>query len=339
MLILQNNSTTILRASSSTGGILTVMPYLINIWIGTFLVIMRNIGCIGNIIVFQSSTFRKQAYTVYLFAETISDCFVINLVLLTRVIEKAYGIPVYTTRYEYICKIRQMSSYYFVLTSFTFFTLATLDRILSTQRSNWLRKWSNRVSLAYKMVFACVVIWLLLIGHRFFIYTLVNGKCNPQFVIYDEIDHYIEAIIMEFGPLLIVFTLTYLLRKSLRKVIQRQASIAAIVGKQSRIQQIDSQITLMLMLQSIVAIISFLPYGIEIIYDHVTETYDKSSFHLAIDKIIGQLTHTLLYAFFASSFHISIISSSGFRREIKRILQRKKVYPGQTDIAITATLK
>ncbi|UJR18019.1 hypothetical protein I4U23_004920 [Adineta vaga] len=319
-----NNSPTILRASSSTGGILTAMPYLINIWIGTFLVIMGNIGCIGNIIVFQSSTFRKQAYTVYLIAETISDCFVINLVLLTRVIEKGYGIPVYTTRYEYICKIRQMSSYYFVLTSFTFFTLATLDRILSTQRSNWLRKWSNRVSLAYKMVFACVVIWLLLIGHRFFIYTLVNGKCNPQFVIYDEIDHYIEAIIMEFGPLLIVFTLTYLLRKSLRKVIQRQA---------------NSQITLMLMLQSIVAIISFLPYGIEIIYDHVTETYDKSSFHLAIDKIIGQLTHTLLYAFFASSFHISIISSSGFRREIKRILQRKKVYPGQTDIAITATIK
>lgn len=131
-----NNATTVLRASSSTADILTTMPYLVNIWIGTFLVVMGNIGCVGNIIVFHSATFRKQAYTVYLFAETISDFFVINLVLLTRMIEKGYGIPVYTTRYEYICKIRQMSSYYFVLTSFTLFTFATLDRILSTQRSN-----------------------------------------------------------------------------------------------------------------------------------------------------------------------------------------------------------
>ncbi|CAF1213662.1 unnamed protein product [Adineta steineri] len=255
-----DNATTVLRASSSTGDILTAMPYLFNIWLGTFLVIMGNIDCIGNIIIYQSPTFRKQAYTVYLLAETISDVFVINLVLLTRVIEKGYGIPVYTTRYEYICKIRQTSSYYFVLTSFTFFTLATIDRILSTQRSNWLRKWSNRVSLAYKMVISCTVIWLLLIGHRFFIYALVNGKCNPQFEIYDEIDHYIEAIIMEFGPLLTVFILACLLRKSLQTIIQRQANVVTI-GKKSRIQQIDSQITLMLIVQALIA--SYLSYRMD----------------------------------------------------------------------------
>lgn len=201
-----------------------------------------------------------------------------------------------------------------------------------------LRRWSNRVSLAYKIVVASALIWLLLVGHRLFIYGLVNGKCNPQFSIYDEIDHYIEAIIMEFGPLLTVFVLTYLLRKSLRKIIERQASVAT-VKKQSRIQQMDSQMTLMLMLQSIVAIISFLPYGIEIIYDHATETYDKSSLQLAIDKIIGQVTHTLLYTFFASSFHISILSSSGFRREIKRLFQRGRVRPGQTELAVTASIR
>lgn len=131
-----NNTTTLLRASGSTSSILTAMPYIVNIWIGTFLVVMGNIGCIGNVIVYQSPIFRKQAYAKYLFAETISDIFVINLVLLTRVIEKGYGIPVYTTRYDYICRIRQTGSYYFVLTSFSYYALATLDRVLSAQRSN-----------------------------------------------------------------------------------------------------------------------------------------------------------------------------------------------------------
>ncbi|CAF1192077.1 unnamed protein product [Adineta ricciae] len=333
-----NYTTTILRVSRSTSDILTAMPYIVNIFIGTFLVVMGNIGCIGNVIVYRSPIFCNQAYAKYLLAETISDFFVINLVLLTRVIEKGYGIPVYTTRYDFICRIRQTGSYYFVLTSFSYYTLATLDRILSAQRSYWLRKWNNRISLAYKLIVACAIIWLLLIGHRLFIYALVHGKCNPQVAVYDQVNNYIEAIVMELGPLIIVFTLAYLLKRSLRNIIQRPtASIT--IGKHSRVHHIDSQITLMLLLQSIVAIISFLPYGIETLYDHITETWYKTSLQLAIEKIIGQIAHTLLYTFSASSFHISIISSHGFRREIKRILRKKMIHPLPTTPTFTAKIR
>lgn len=201
-----------------------------------------------------------------------------------------------------------------------------------------LRKWSNRVSLAYKLIVACAIIWFLVTCHRLFIYALVDGKCNPQFAVYDQIDNYIEAIIMELGPLIIVFTLTYLLKRSLRNIIERPtASIT--IGKHSQVHQIDSQITLMLLLQSIAAIISFLPYGIEIFYDRITETWNKTSLQVAIEKIIGQITHTLLYTFSASSFHISIISSRGFRRVIKRIVCRKKIHPSSTAPTFTATMQ
>jgi hypothetical protein len=129
-------ATTIAPTSSTISNTILEMPSLANIWLGTFLFIMGNLGCIGNVLVLQSQTFRNRAYTIYLFSEAISDFFLMNLVLLTRVIEKGFGIPVYDSSYVSICKIRQTSAYYFQLTSFTLFSFATIDRILSTQRSN-----------------------------------------------------------------------------------------------------------------------------------------------------------------------------------------------------------
>ena len=201
-----------------------------------------------------------------------------------------------------------------------------------------IRRLSNRISLAYKLIVSCAIIWFLLTGHRLFIYALIHGKCNPQVAVYDQINNYVEAIVMELGPLIIVFTLAYLLKRSLRNIVERPTARITF-GKHSRAHQIDSQITLMLLLQSIVAIISFLPYGIETIYDHITEAWYKTSLQLAIEKIIGQITHTLLYTFSASSFHISIISCHGFRSEVKRILRRKKIYPLPTIPTFTARIQ
>ncbi|CAF4213269.1 unnamed protein product, partial [Adineta steineri] len=127
--------------------------------------------------------------------------------------------------------------------------------------------------------------------------------------------------------------------------IERQTNVATAgtqvnTTKRSQLQQIDSQITLMLLLQSIMAIVSFLPYGLYVLYSHITASWSKSTLQVAIEKIIAELTHTLLYTFFASSFHISMISSSGFRREVKRIvLMQKKIHPIYTQTANTVAIQ
>ena len=46
----------------------------------------------------------------------------------------------------------------------------------------------------------------------------------------------------------------------------------------------------------------------------------------------------LLYTFFASGFYISIISSSGFRREIKRIFRMNKIHASYDETANNATI-
>ena len=125
------NTTTIVPVSSA----LLVAPYQLNIWLGTFLWITGNVGCIGNMIVFRSRAFRYRSYSIYLSFQALADFVYFNFVLATRILQKGYQIPI-AARFDAICKIRQFMSAWGNQISFTLFTFATIDRLLSTQRSN-----------------------------------------------------------------------------------------------------------------------------------------------------------------------------------------------------------
>ena len=57
----------------------------IMIWGGIFLLVVGNIEVIGNILVFRSKTYRRQACFIYLFSETIASLFTLDCILLTSV--------------------------------------------------------------------------------------------------------------------------------------------------------------------------------------------------------------------------------------------------------------
>jgi hypothetical protein len=126
------NTTTALVPISDA---LLAAPYQLNIWLGTFFWIIGNIGCIGNMIVFRSRAFRDRSYSIYLSLQALSDFFYFNFVLVTRILQRGYQIPI-TARFDAICKIRQFMSFFGNQISFALFTFATIDRLLSAQRSN-----------------------------------------------------------------------------------------------------------------------------------------------------------------------------------------------------------
>ncbi len=121
--------------TSSISGALLAAPYQLNIWFGSFLWIAGNIGCIGNMIVFRSRTFRDRACSIYLFAASLSDLHYFNFVLLTRILQNGFQISL-MNRYTIVCKLRQFSTIWGNVITLTFFSFATIDRLLSTQRSN-----------------------------------------------------------------------------------------------------------------------------------------------------------------------------------------------------------
>ncbi|CAF4017225.1 unnamed protein product [Rotaria magnacalcarata] len=136
-----------------------------------------------------------------------------------------------TTRYDVICKLRQFFSIWGNQVSFTLFSLATLDRLLSTQRA-----------------------------HRFYAYF----------------DNYIEIVFTAICPPVAVIVLTYLLIRSVRNVIQRQIisgnnAQAATVAYRSNLEQMDSRLTSMLILQSMIVIITYIPFAAELVYTNVTQ--------------------------------------------------------------------
>ena len=127
-------STTNSSAPGYVNPVLLQVPYLLNIYLGAFILIMGTISSIGNFLVFSSRTFRARACSKYLIAEAIAAFFHFDYVCLTRVIQNGFRIPVFS-RYSAVCKTRQWVSEFTHETAFSLFVLATIDRCLSTHRS------------------------------------------------------------------------------------------------------------------------------------------------------------------------------------------------------------
>ena len=119
---------------SSVDPRLLSVPFQLNIWFGLLLFVAGNISCFGNMVVFSSRSFRRRAYSIYLIAEAGNNFVYFDFVLVTRMIQRGYRLPI-MNRYDVLCRIRQFLSQYANQTAFLFFLFAALDRLLSTQRS------------------------------------------------------------------------------------------------------------------------------------------------------------------------------------------------------------
>ncbi|CAF3491026.1 unnamed protein product [Rotaria sp. Silwood1] len=315
--------------TSSVSNALSAAPYQLNIWFGSFLWIAGNIGSLGNMMVFCSRSFRNRSYSIYLLSKSMTDFLYFNFVLLTRILEKGFEIPI-NNRYDIMCKLRQFVSCWANQVSFTLFSFATIDRLLSTQRLNKYRRWSNRISLAYKLSITCLFFWFLLIGHRLILYSIRNGICVRLLGFYANYDIYFEVIFAGICPPIVMSVLAYLLIRNIRNVIQRQIvsrnnTSSITIRNRPTLQQLDSQLTLMLILQSIITIITYVPHAVELIYTNLSQNWSKSCFQRAEEKVLVEFANLLSYTFFVSSFYISIILNNGFRRHIKNLFQRRKI--------------
>ncbi|CAF4633809.1 unnamed protein product, partial [Rotaria socialis] len=121
-------------SSSNVSSDLLIAPAQLNIYLGLLIYITGFIGSIGNLIVYRSRSLRIRACSIYLFWEALVDLIYLNSVLLTRILQKGFGISI-TSHSDVLCKIRQFASSYGNQLVVTFLALATLDRILLAQRS------------------------------------------------------------------------------------------------------------------------------------------------------------------------------------------------------------
>ncbi|CAF1400213.1 unnamed protein product [Adineta steineri] len=304
-------------------------PYQLNIWFGSFLWLLGNFGTIGNVIIYSHRSYRQRAYGIYLLGEAISDFIYIDFLLLTRILQNGFQISI-TGHYNFICKIRQFDSVWNPLVSLTLFTFAIIDRILSVQRSNKYRQWSNRVKLSYKICIAIPLFWLVFFAHRLILYNIRNGSCNALPGFYASFDSYVEAGFTALGVPLAMAILAFFLLRSIRSVTQ--GKVVPVNNNQpiatttrSNLQQIDSQVAFMLLLQIAISILTRIPYVAQVLYSNITQYWSKSELHIAIENTVIEFIRILSYVFFTTSFYVSIITNGRFRRQVKGLFQKKQV--------------
>ncbi|CAF4147866.1 unnamed protein product [Adineta steineri] len=308
---------------------LLIAPVQLNIYLGLFIYITGVIGSFGNIIIYKSRSLRNRACSIYLFWGSLVDLIYLNSVLLTRILQKGFKIPI-MTRYDVICKIRQFASNYGNQLTFTFLALATLDRLFLAHQSPTLRRWGNRVPLANKLVISFSLIWLVILCHRLIWYDTINGQCEGQAGFYAYFDNIFNAVVTCLLPMITLTVLGILIGRSVHRVVQRRRVVPTATinesahSDQSAIQKIDTQLTIMLFLDIFVSMISFLPYAAQLIYANITGTWPKSPLRVAWENVVSEIINLLSYIFFSGPFYVSIISLSGFRHQLLRALGLKK---------------
>ncbi|CAF0916126.1 unnamed protein product [Adineta steineri] len=317
--------------TTSVDPVLLKVPFQLNIWLGLFIFITGNISTIGNFTVFTSRMFRNRACSIYLIAESICTFIYFDFVLVTRLIQKGFNYPIINL-YDPICKVRQFFSEYTHQVAFTLFALATIDRILSTHRDVAYRRWSNCKTLAYKIIPTVVFTWFICVWHRLYFYNITSGSCNPTPGIYEKIDSYFEVVMSGFVPPILLITLGCLLLRNVRGVVHRRIVPAGVVSQPintnlSHIQQIDSQLTAMILLQSFVAIPSFIPFGAQNLYTSLSRGWYKTPLRLAWEDVIIETIRLFSYLFYSTSFYVSLYSSRGFRKQVLHSLRIKKYKP------------
>ena len=156
-------------------------------------------------------------------------------------------------------------------------------------------------------------------GHRFFFYSATSGTCVPQPGVYEKYDIFFEVVVAGVCPPTILIVLGILLLRSVRQIVHRRVAPSAVTAQvanshPSHIQQIDTQLTRMILLQSFVAIPSFIPYGAQNVYSSITQNWYKSPLRIAWENVAIETIRLLSYIFYSTSFYVSFSSSRGFRK-------------------------
>ena len=160
-----------------------------------------------------------------------------------------------------------------------------------------------------------------------------------------EYDGYFETVASAVYPFVIIPILGYLMVRGVRKIMRRrvdanQDTNPTTSQQQAKIQQIDTQITKMLAMQSLIATVTFVIYGFQVLYSSITNGWAKSALRVAWEDAIIEFIRLGSYLFATTGFYVWMLSSNTYRKVLFTTITCQRhlnaVHPTrQTVVAIT----
>jgi len=299
----------------------------ISVYISIILSIAGIIGNGINIFVFTSEvTYRKTPCTFYFLVSSISNLFLIIIALSNRILNAIYGID-YTLISNIWCKTRQFSLVVFNMISITCLCFASIDQFLVTSRNHSLRRCSQ-IKWSYRIVLITIILWILN-GIPILIYQNISlsiGFCMPTNSTYAIFTSVFFLVFMSIIPILIMTLFGWLTYRNIQRTIVLLD------------QNVDQQLVTMTFIQILLVIVSFLPYGIYMLYIFITTDWILNANQLYIDDTFSTSVNLIVnlfnnVCFFVNSFnnkvtlnifqgncYVFLLSSRRFRQTVKRRL-------------------
>ena len=292
---------------------LSLIAQDISLYFGIPMFIFGVIGNIGALMVMLSlQTFRKNSCAFYLIIMQIYNLGELFTGLLSRIVITGFKNDA-TQTISFYCKFRSFIITPFTLTSVTFLCLATIDQYFATcSRPSWQR-WCN-LRIAHRLtIFFCIFWFLHAILYIFYtdiaIYPGTNltycSSPNSAFVNYHN---YVTVIVLTgFLPIFVLMTFGSLAFYNVRHLNYRTVPLVR--------QELDKQLTTMVLLQILLNFVSFVPYTIFNTVLIIPQLANNS-----ILKFCGTLSSLFFHLFYAGSFYIYMIASERFRRQLIYVL-------------------
>lgn len=298
------------------------ISYLFTKYAGVCLYMLCSIGTLLNILTFFQQTYQKRACSLYLLVASLCDLIHLNLGPLSNILQFGFHYD-WTISSTLFCKMKSYLVFVFTIISATFTCLASIDRFLLSSKKTSRWRFTSR-SIALRLTLLIILFCFLFSLPIIFCYTrhphLSHNEemicSNPsQSAICFWIQLWYTCIFNGFLPPLAMIYFGFLTCINARH-LRRRCSI-----RSARIQQINYQLTMMLVLQSIKSSVASLPFSIFNSYLLITSGTPKSSLLQVKEALAHQLVYLLFWSNY-TSFFVYIYSSDIFRRQCRRAIRR-----------------
>jgi len=296
-------------------------------YVGIFLYVLCLFGNVMNILTFMSQTYTSGSSSLYLSVASIFDFVYINLGPLTNILQYGFHYDLTLTSIVF-CKIKSYMVFVFAVTSATLTTIVSIERYIlsSTNSTRW--KYCTR-PVALRCIQIIVLFWFIISIPLAFCYTNFNHLSHNEQLMCTNPSGSIHCLLIQilyicifngFLPPLITMLFSFLACCNVYHLRQRS------LLKSDRIQQINYQLTSMLILQLIKSSFSSLPFSVFNCYLLMTRNMRKSPLYQAKENLVNQIFYVLFWSNY-TSFFVYIYSSDIFRQQWVKTIRKIVYYP------------
>jgi hypothetical protein len=288
---------------------------------GIFLYLLCLFGTSMNILTFMRQAYSSRPCSLYLSVASIFDFVHLNLGPLSNILQYGFDYD-WTIASITFCKMKSYFNFVFCVISATLTTMTSIDRYILSSRDSTKWKYCSR-AIAVRCIQLTVLFWFIISIPIIFCYTRFGHSSNNEQLICSIpsrdlicllvqilyiciFNGFLHPIVMLFFGILTCNNIHHLRRRPLLR--------------STRIEQINYQLTSMLILQLIKSSFSSLPFSTFNCYLLITRNMQKSWLYQAKENLVNQIFYLLFWSNY-TSFFVYIYSSDIFRNQWVRALK------------------